>query len=300
MIRRFLHLVDICYKPPLLSNTRNLRRIDPSHLFYPNDALPLDRPSPTAEEEAPLPPKTITFRPPGKPGSGTVMWMDVMRRNDDKIVTVDQNGRAILYDPGTHSVRALPAMITPKSWILSLAVGDDLYAMATIPRPDKDGSGKDRRSFEALIHCDERRPKGGMRKEGDDCFWRPLPPPPCVHAADYQGIGAGEICGYAAVGNSHILVSTMSYGTYSFDTASSEWRKAGDWTLPFRGHAEYVPEHGLWFGFSAADDGVLGAWDLSPAVQQQQQPPLVVHSGCNGFTVPDAHVSRALLFLYSD
>ncbi|KAF0920753.1 hypothetical protein E2562_036837 [Oryza meyeriana var. granulata] len=45
--------------------------------------------------------------------------------------------------------------------------------------------------------------------------------------------------------------------------ASSEGSKAGDWALPFRGRAEYVPEHGLWFGFSASDDGLLGAWDLS-------------------------------------
>uniref|UniRef100_A0A0D3F0A9 F-box associated domain-containing protein n=2 Tax=Oryza TaxID=4527 RepID=A0A0D3F0A9_9ORYZ len=242
----------------------------------------------------------MTFRPSGTPGTGTVMWMDFMRRNDDKIVTVDQTGRAILYDPVTHTVRALPTMVTPKSWNLSLAVGDDLYVMETIPWPDKDGSGKCRRSvIEALIHCEERRPNpnpnGGIWKEGDDCFWRPLPPPPCVHAAGYRGLGAGEICGYAAVGNSHILVSTMSYGTYSFDTASSAWRKAGDWKLPFLGRAEYVPEHGIWFGFSAVDDGVLGAWDLSSTVkQQQQQPPLVVHSGCDGFTVPEAHVSHVI------
>uniref|UniRef100_A0A0D3F0L2 Uncharacterized protein n=1 Tax=Oryza barthii TaxID=65489 RepID=A0A0D3F0L2_9ORYZ len=60
-----------------------------------------------------------------------------------------------------------------------------------------------------------------------------------------------QICGYAVVGESRILVSTHSHGAYSFDTASAAWSKAGDWSLPFRGRAEYVPEHGLWFGLSA-------------------------------------------------
>ncbi|KAF0931324.1 hypothetical protein E2562_004473 [Oryza meyeriana var. granulata] len=294
MIRRFLHMVDICYKPGPLSHSHRLRLIDPSALFYPKDkedALPLDRAA-AAVEDARLPRTTMVFRPPGTPGTGTVLWMEMMRRNDDKIVTVDQTGRGILYDPATHIVRALPAMTTPKFYTLSLAVGNDLYVMEMTPHPDSDERPK--RSFEALIHCDERHKSGIRKKEGDDCFWRPLPPPPYVHAAGYRGLGAGEICGYAVVGDSHILISTLTYGTYSFDTASAAWTKAGDWKLPFRGHAVFVPEHGLWFGLSAADDGTLGAWDLSSTVQQQQQPPLVAHGRCNGFTLPEAHASHVV------
>ncbi|KAF0935577.1 hypothetical protein E2562_034972 [Oryza meyeriana var. granulata] len=52
------------------------------------DALPLDRAA-AAVEDARLPPTTMAFRPPGTPGTGTVLWMEMMRRNDDKIVTVD-------------------------------------------------------------------------------------------------------------------------------------------------------------------------------------------------------------------
>lgn len=41
-------------------------------------------------------------------------------------------------------------------------------------------------------------------------------------------------------------------GTYSFDTARGAWAKQGDWALPFRGLAEYVPENKLWFGLSSS------------------------------------------------
>ncbi|KAF0931323.1 hypothetical protein E2562_004472 [Oryza meyeriana var. granulata] len=107
MIRRFLHMVDICYKPGPLSHSRRLCLIDLSALFYPKDkedALPLDRAA-AAVEDARLPPTTMAFCPPGTPGTGTVLWMEMMRRNDDKIVTINQTGRGILYDPATHIVR---------------------------------------------------------------------------------------------------------------------------------------------------------------------------------------------------
>uniref|UniRef100_A0A0D9VC58 Uncharacterized protein n=1 Tax=Leersia perrieri TaxID=77586 RepID=A0A0D9VC58_9ORYZ len=195
-----------------------------------------------------------------------------MRRKDDKIVGVDQSSRrAILYDPAANTVRALPSMVATKFWTQSISVGDDLYLIETVPWPDEGDQGGERppsRSFEGLIHHRERRPHNGGRPE-DECYWPPLPPPPCVHAAGYRG--DGKITGYAVLNDgSHILMSTQSYGTYSFDTASAAWSKAGDWKLPFRGHAEYVPDHGLWFGLSSSKP---------PA-------PAAHFVGCEGFLVP--------------
>uniref|UniRef100_A0A0E0N9T7 Uncharacterized protein n=1 Tax=Oryza rufipogon TaxID=4529 RepID=A0A0E0N9T7_ORYRU len=64
---------------------------------------------------------------------------------------------------------------------------------------------------------------------------------------------------------------------------SSAWSKAGDWELPFRGRAEHVPEHGLWFGISDMDGTILGAWNLSSAFQQPQPP--VASLQVKGFSV---------------
>lgn len=72
----------------------------------------------------------------------------------------------------------------------------------------------------------------------------------------------------------HILISTTTYGTYSFDIATSEWTKSGDWRLPFRGRAEHVLEHGLWLGISAIDDTILGAWNLSSVPEVDGEPPV--------------------------
>ena len=52
-----------------------------------------------------------------------------------------------------------------------------------------------------------------------------------------------------------------------------EWRNAGEWTLPFHGKAEYIPEFNLWFGFSEHSPNHLCAVDLSAMEQDQQQRP---------------------------
>ncbi|GJN33088.1 hypothetical protein PR202_gb21651 [Eleusine coracana subsp. coracana] len=59
-------------------------------------------------------------------------------------------------------------------------------------------------------------------------------------------------------------------GTYCLDTAGGyTWSKVGDWTLPFRGKVEYVPELKLWFGLSAYGQQ-LAAADLSNLDSQPQ------------------------------
>ncbi|KAL6847608.1 hypothetical protein ACP4OV_022634 [Aristida adscensionis] len=64
-----------------------------------------------------------------------------------------------------------------------------------------------------------------------------------------------------------VMVAEGHDETYSFDTATGAWRKVGDWALPFMGRAEYVAEHGLWFGLSsalAAGTPTVDASDLTP------------------------------------
>ncbi|KAF0920750.1 hypothetical protein E2562_036834 [Oryza meyeriana var. granulata] len=192
----------------------------------------------------------------------------LLGRNKDKIVSVDEAGRSILYDVAEHAVRWLPNLKGPKfACCVSLTVGDNLYVMQAKPRTEKDGG----------CGC------GGVKKQ--QCFEA------LVHSVGYDRSG-GAITAYAVVGDSHILVSTERYGTYSFDLASSTWSTVGDWALPFRGRAEYVPEHGLWFGFSPSDDGVLGAWELSTVVTQQRPP--VARVSREGFSVPEGFFSHVV------
>lgn len=46
-----------------------------------------------------------------------------------------------------------------------------------------------------------------------------------------------------------VWVSAPDRGTFSFDTARREWRKEGDWELPWERHGLFVPDlGGLYFG----------------------------------------------------
>ncbi|OEL24924.1 hypothetical protein BAE44_0014056, partial [Dichanthelium oligosanthes] len=96
--------------------------------------------------------------------------------------------------------------------------------------------------------------------------WRCLEPPPFVSDA---GNKATHIGAYTVVGGSDILMPTPGIGTYSFDTASGSWSKAGDWELPFYGRADFFLEFGAWLGFSAEDNRLCYSSDLGASMQRQ-------------------------------
>uniref|UniRef100_A0ACD5YDU2 Uncharacterized protein n=1 Tax=Avena sativa TaxID=4498 RepID=A0ACD5YDU2_AVESA len=125
--------------------------------------------------------------------------------------------------------------------------------------------------FQALVYG---RPPGFLQLRPEDWHWRPLQQPPFDfpdHQKDPSEYKPAElanphaISSYTVVGDSRIWISTVADGTYSYDTASGVWSKATPAVLPFRGRAQYVPEHGLWFGFSSEDELQLCAIDLSVA-----------------------------------
>ncbi|KAF7063341.1 hypothetical protein CFC21_069867 [Triticum aestivum] len=83
----------------------------------------------------------------------------------------------------------------------------------------------------------------------------------------------GDIAGHTVVGDSKIWISTAGAGTYTFDAGSGAWApRPLYWPLPFRGRAEFVPEHGLWFGFSSLNNK-LCASDLAAA--SETRPPVL-------------------------
>ncbi|KAK3138281.1 hypothetical protein QOZ80_5AG0366800 [Eleusine coracana subsp. coracana] len=165
-------------------------------------------------------------QPASDVGSRRMQFMRFNRHGKDHIIGTDQRGNALLYNADLRTVRAMSSSLNqPKNWALSLTVGDSLYVMDSSPRPS------DTMSFEALSYG---RPSGN-RPGRQDRYWHALPPPPYVFEPGYE---------------MQVLTNSIS--------------KAGDWLLPFLGHAEYVPEYKLWFGLSYADDK-LCATDLSAA-----------------------------------
>uniref|UniRef100_A0A0E0LP29 Uncharacterized protein n=1 Tax=Oryza punctata TaxID=4537 RepID=A0A0E0LP29_ORYPU len=107
-----------------------------------------------------------------------------------------------------------------------------------------------------------------------------LPPPPFLLDPKFKrpdGHGRHSISSYAVIvdddggdggggGGSHIIMSVDDVSTHCLDTARHTWTQVGEWTLPFVGKVEYVPELKLWFGICNNHGWYgwcLGAIDLS-------------------------------------
>uniref|UniRef100_A0A0E0CFB1 Uncharacterized protein n=1 Tax=Oryza meridionalis TaxID=40149 RepID=A0A0E0CFB1_9ORYZ len=266
--RRFVYLVldGRCKRRASLDAympvTYHLHRINTSRFFYPGSPPP----AAAAVEmvDARLPPRPcMTFYGPSADNSTGSMDFSLFGRDRDMVLAADQKGRATIYDPVSNAVRAAPALAKPKKLpSVSVAVGDSLYVL--------DPTRSDEHSFQALVY----KPGGGGGGGGatdwyNDWHCRSLPPPPyepysCSFVGAHGAIGA---C--AVVGGGDIWVSTNGAGTFSFDTARRVWAKQGEWSLPFRGHAEYVPEYNLWFGLSSTKNSHLCAFDLAGAAKRR-------------------------------
>lgn len=253
-----------CCRDSYMADTFHMRRINVSRFFfYPEPPPP---PPPAMVVDARLPRPCITFCAPW------VMHFMLLGRNSDKVLAVDHKGRTTMYDPAANTIRAAPTLAHPKRLpAISLPIGDDLYIL--------DPTSSDHRCFEALVY----KPGGpaydwatrGPIDRYNDWHCQSLPPPP-YHPYSCSFVGAnGAIGAYAVVGgggdSAEIWVSTndgSGSGTFSFDTARRAWTKHGDWTLPFRGLAEYVPEYNLWFALSSgSNNNHLCAFDLAGAAE---------------------------------
>uniref|UniRef100_A0A0E0CF74 Uncharacterized protein n=1 Tax=Oryza meridionalis TaxID=40149 RepID=A0A0E0CF74_9ORYZ len=243
-MRRFVYLVVKgsydrrlrCCRDSYMADTFHMRRINVSRFFFYPEPPP---PAPAMVVGARLPRPCITFCAPSRQAA---------RRRPQ--------GPPTLANP-----KRLPA--------ISLPIGDDLYIL--------DPTSSDHRCFEALVYkpggtAADWVTTGGRIDRYDDWHCRSLPPLP-YHPHSCSFVGAhGAIGAYAVVGGgAEIWVSTndgSGSGTFSFDTARRAWTKHGDWTLPFRGLAEYVPEYNLWFGLSSgSNNSHLCAFDLAGAAE---------------------------------
>jgi hypothetical protein len=212
--------------------------------FYPTRAQALSESATTTIEDARLPRSAISFFHPCPADDNDYgdTRFSSLGRSSNSFISMDQDGNTLLYDAAS---RAMPA---PKPSPISIPVGGSLYLLNRNPGPQEEYH-----PFEALV------PRAGCLEEG--WRWRSHPPPFSFNEdCDYDYNKAAEVgptrCyvikAYSVVGGSQIWVSTMSGGTYSLDTESGVWSKAGDWALPFCGRVQYAPELGIWLGFSYA------------------------------------------------
>jgi hypothetical protein len=205
-------------------------------------------------EDVLLPPAEISYEWPTTPGQHRSMDFMAFGRNRDKIVGMDSVGRTFLYDFASRCISTnMPNMPHSVAKPMPVVVGDNgLFVMSDIDP-----------QFVALM--DGCNPYSTYEAKAN-WYWQSLQRPPFASCSSDEN----KISAYTVVGNSQIWVSTVGSGTFVFDTHSGAWNKAGDWALPFRGRAEYVPEHNLWFGFSQKEKHICVS-DLT-AVSTVSQP----------------------------
>lgn len=192
-----------------------------------------------------------------------------------KMFWADHLGRTFLFDAETRQMEIVPNLHRPKWMPFSLFVpnvdadydsseylyGSSLFVMEKTPRPEANCSTRGSNQFEAFVY----------RKATRTSYFKSwqcqiVPPPPYVRELKYwHSRRRPEIGSYAvvSVGNdSHICISVEGVGTYCLDMATYKWSKVGEWTLPFHGRVDYVPDLNLWLGFTT-ETRRLAAADLS-------------------------------------
>ncbi|KAF8717540.1 hypothetical protein HU200_025797 [Digitaria exilis] len=237
LLRQFVYLVVDGRRP----GTFDLHRINMSRFFR----SPLMG---TTLVEARLPRPKMTFYAPSSEDNISSLQFLLLDRN--KLLATDQMGHAAIYDAGMNALRTAPPLSRPKYSPISVAVGHKHYVL--------DCSGDKDNCFEALVY------EGGETSCGVYHDWR-------YHSLPSTPYRPGDIDAYAVVGGSDVWVSTEAEGTYSFNTVRGAWSKKGEWSLPFCGLAEYVPEYKLWFGISKKEDrNLFCAFDLAAATSRRR------------------------------
>uniref|UniRef100_I1NUU2 Uncharacterized protein n=1 Tax=Oryza glaberrima TaxID=4538 RepID=I1NUU2_ORYGL len=144
-----------------------------------------------------------------------------------------------------------------------------LFIMERVVKPESPRSSPSHSDqFEAVFY----RTPSSVRSVSSTC--KPLPLPPFVRDPKFSNTRTTINLYVVVSGGSEICISVEGAGTYCMDTVKHTWRHVGQWTLPFYGNVEYVPELKLWFGLSDKTNH-LAAADLSAMDDCFQRPELV-------------------------
>uniref|UniRef100_A0A0E0JSU0 Uncharacterized protein n=1 Tax=Oryza punctata TaxID=4537 RepID=A0A0E0JSU0_ORYPU len=184
----------------------------------------------------------------------------------------------------------MPDLHKPKRWPFSLFVPSNGVRQplhhGDYPNAEARFRGQHSDQFEVFVY----------RKNTTTSSCQLLIPPPFVRDPNFSNTRT-KITSYAVVsGGSEICISVQGAGTYCLDIAKHSWRHVGEWTLPFNGKVEYVPELKLWFGLSA-ETKQMAAADLST---MDSQPELLVNLGSGRFCIARFFYIRNLTGYYHD
>ncbi|CAM0880089.1 unnamed protein product [Alopecurus aequalis] len=246
-----------------------MHRIKSSSLFHPKKQK--GHPPPTTSlVEAVLPkPASIFLLSTPKQDGGQVMFMP-FGSSRDKVVSADQDGMVLVHDLSKNTVSVMPRLEGWSSNSALITVDDELYLINRCPHEPEQFQPY-RPCFHALIHGE---PPADVY-DFPGWFWHSLPLPPYTKTPGYEPRSSTKIYSSAVVGDSIWVSARGGIGTYSFDMGSREWSKVGSWELPFRGHAQYIPELDRWLGFSRGrENQFLCASDLSVAAAGGAAPAL--------------------------
>ncbi|CAN6357092.1 unnamed protein product [Urochloa humidicola] len=284
--REFLHIVSTAGR-----GMYALSHMDASRLFYPskqeaqaaaqakdksNGSKILPR---VLEITGRLPESSIHYEPFGSDPNRSKDVFALFGKS--RILCSDSVGNTSIYDTEARSLQGMPRMNSPKGpkRITVCIPRTEAHARSDFDiDPDvdsKDFCTPDRSWLyhEALFHSNHRNSLYVMDMDPDNLCnfealvhypirrwrWRRLPSPAFFGNPNY---GACDNVPFVVVDGTKICIS-INNATYYFDTVAMEWRKAGDWMLPFRGKAEFIPELGLWLGFSARKPYDLCSVNLS-------------------------------------
>ncbi|KAG0516189.1 hypothetical protein BDA96_10G340700 [Sorghum bicolor] len=287
LARRFLNLIV----PGCSPGVKSLRRIDLTRqrLFYQVGSAPSPPPPPPPSPSA-LEMETIRFADPSFTfrALNNEWKMDCFPLADyseSKVICADHSGRGFVFDLDSAMVGTIPRLRPPKVMPISIFVhkphvdanlridskGSSLFLMEKVLQPEvrrRAGVPQESEQFVGFINR-----LNGLAVTGKSWHCHLLPPPPFVRETyHWSNKCLPQITAYGVVGGgSHVCISVEGVGTYCLDTESLLWNKVGDWTLPFHGKVEYVPQLKLWFGLSAGAQQ-LAAVDLSGMLDSSPQP----------------------------
>ena len=231
---------------------------------------------PWMETVSPIPPPRLRFER-SIPDNKRMDFLPFYGRGSSgasKILCVDAEGHTVLYDMAAGSLQPIPHLNSPKgSRPISFSAtnreasdherADVFYVIGRFP------SSYDPYNFEVLMYCD---PSNGRTMRGWN--WLKLPTPPAY--ADNCIVNSHALLDVE--GDRILVVSSgeESLGTYSFNTASRKWFKAGTWRLPFFDHAVLVPElDNLVFGIANDEGHPFCAMDIISRILTKRGRPSV-------------------------